>query len=42
MQKIPFWGKGQNLALIENVVKYVWSMQSVNPAVQNVGPVGWC
>ena len=27
---------------IENVVKYVWSMQSVNPAVQNVGPVGWC
>ena len=27
---------------IENVVKYVWSIQSVNPAVQNVGPVGWC
>ena len=26
--------------LIENVVKYVWSMQSVNPAVQNMGPVG--
>ena len=24
---------------IENVVKYVWSMQSVNPAMQNVGPV---
>ena len=27
---------------IENVAKYVWSIQSVNPAVQNVGPVGWC
>ena len=27
---------------IENVVKYVWSMQSVDPAVQNVEPVGWC
>ena len=27
---------------IENVVKYVWSIQSVNSAVQNVGPVGWC
>ena len=27
---------------IENVVKYVWSIQSVTPAVQNVGPVGWC
>ena len=31
----------QDLKWIENVVKYVWSMQSVNPAVQNVGPVGW-
>ena len=25
---------------IENVVKYIWSIQSVNTAVQNVGPVG--
>lgn len=33
--------KGGFLA-IENVVKYVWSILSVNPAVQNVGPVGWC
>ena len=30
------------LLKIENVVKYLWSMQSVNLAVQNVGPVGWC
>ena len=30
------------LKSMENVVKYAWSMQSVNPAVQNVGPVGWC
>ena len=37
--KLP---EAKNNLPIENVVKYVWSMQSVNPAVQNVGPVGWC
>ena len=50
LEKSPSWYKrclhnfrfAMRAKTIENVVKYVWSMQSVNPAVQNVGPVGRC
>ena len=42
LSQICIFRKDNIVTAIENVVKYVWSMQSVNPAVQNVEPVGWC